>query len=303
MKCCFLLLLVIAWNAGFEVLDSRRLALGQAVIPAGQVKQAAVPPAIVLLKQRTLDRIPPGTIVGADDATGFSNMLLFVKGNLAQGDVAAVGKVAKFYADLFNLVYLANVKQVDGRFVLEKVAIGFSTLIKERNIVVTSGTAKQFGLDLSLIGDGVLSGNEAALNDLKVVAQNPTSMVIDAPSIMLRNSKHVKMVARYFVWVSPKSGKVGTVVWLLDKKGEQFSFAENQINYLQTPMVEDRVMHVDGSQFILGIPTSSAFAIVSLPSSTVYKVTDALQRIGAERNFTKESLSELSQALSEAMQK
>jgi len=226
-----------------------------------------------------------------------------VKGSLTAGDVDAVSDTVKFYGDLFNLVYLANVKQIDGLFELDKVAIGFSSLIKQRQtqVVVTSDTAKQLGLDLSWIGSSVLSGNEDALDDIKVVAQNRAQIVIDAPSVMFINGKHEKMIARYFIWVSRKTGDVGNTVWLLQRKDGQLSFANNEINLLPTNMVENRVMHVDGKEFTLGIPSKSAFAMMSLPKGKTYKVTDALMRSGAESKFSSESFNGLARALQGAM--
>jgi hypothetical protein len=300
---CLLILSSIVGHAGFGLFDSRSSAVAQQVIPAGQVKPLVAAPAAVPMEPRVLDRIPPGTVIGENDATEFSNLLFFVKGQLSEGDVSEVSSTVKYYADLFNLVYLANVKQVEGRYELDKVAIGFSTLINEKRTVITSDTAKQLGLRLSFIGGSVLSGNEDALDDLKIVAQNRTSMVIDAPSVMLWNGEHLKMLARYFVWVSPKSGKVGTVVWLLEKKADEYSFAQMQVNYLQTPMVEDRIMHVDGDEFTFGIPSPQAFAIVSLPCSKAFGVTENLARVGSTSKFTDESLTELAQLLSEALQK
>jgi len=253
------------------------------------------------IASRILDRIPAGTSVHDEKNRGFTNLILFVKGRLEAGDVEAVSDTTKYYADLFNLVYMANVTKDSEGFALDKVAVGFSTGIGQNDIVVTSETAKAIGLSLSFIGKGVLSGNEAALNDIKVTAKDRFMAIIDAPSVMQFEGKHQTMIARFFIWVTPTDGRVGTVVWLLQNKNKQYTFADNEINYLPPSMVEDRVMHVDGSKFTLGIPSSKAFAMMSLPKGRAYKIDDTMQDIGSQSSYTPAMLKELSRSLAKIM--
>ena len=252
--------------------------------------------------QPALDRIPPGTVItlpgkgnpAAAPAQDFSNIVLFVNGKIGEGDVEAASSTVKFYADLFNLVYLANVKKKGQNFELDKVAVGFSSKINGDNVVVTSQTAKKYGLSLSsLVGEPVLDGNYKALDEIKVIAQNKTSMVFDAPSVMQYKGDHEKMVVRFYLWVSPVDGKLGTCVWLLEKDKQLLAFAENQVHYLKQNMIEDRVMHVDGSKFFLGIPSADAFAIVSLPKGRTYQASPGFLKLGAQNTLNPTELEQL----------
>jgi hypothetical protein len=254
------------------------------------------------LPSQALPRIPPGTIVGSKQMEGFSDLVIFVKGNLSAGDTSVVSSTVKYYGDLFNLVYLANVeKHPEKGFLLDQVCVGFATKIKGRDTIVSTETESQLGAGLNFIGRSVLAGNEKALEDVTMVAKNDFGALIDAPAFMYRDEKHKLMIVRFFVWVSP-DGKVGTCSWLLDKVGNgQYVMAEDTFQYLPPKMVENRILHVDGSKFTLGIPSPDAFALVSIPQGRAYPVTEAMKELATKSTYTVESFNQFAAALSEAM--
>jgi hypothetical protein len=248
-----------------------------------------------------LERIPAGTSIWDAKSQGFSNVILFVTGKLAAGDLSAANDTTKYYAELFNLAYLAKVAPApQGGYKLDRIAVGFSTKINGKDIAVTADTANQLGARLSLIGRSVLSGNENALQDLVVLATSPTFAVVDAPGVFYYQMKHQQMVVRFCIWVSPE-GKLGTVCWLLQKAAGGLAFAENTFQFLPPSMVENRQMHVDGSRFTFGIPSADAFAIMTIPQGKAYPITDRLRRFGSATQYTPDSLNELAASLSEAM--
>jgi len=255
-------------------------------------------------KPRPLSRIAPGTTLFVAEQNGLSRILLFVKGRLAAGDVEAVSDTMRYYADLFNLVYVADApRAADGRFRLGDVAVGFATGIKGRNVTVTAESADRLGAGLSLVGATVLAGNEEALRDITMTARNGSCAVVDAPSVVLFEKTHQKMDVRYFVWVSEADGRTGMAAWLLRRGDRRFEFAENSFQYLQPGMVEDRVMHVDKTRFLLGMPTAEAFAMVAIPQGRSFPVTARMRAIGGDRVFNDDTLRELAASLAEAMTK
>ena len=259
--------------------------------------------AVRMIPRVKIGRIPAGTQLFNPKKSDYSNVILFVKGRLAAGDVEAVSDTAKYYADLFNLAYAVNVKQVGAEFVLDKVGVGFSSRIGEQDVIVSTETAESLGLKLSLIGRSVLAGNERALDDITVVGKTSLTAVVDAPAVVNFQGRHQKMVARFFIWVSRTDGRVGTTIWLLSKSERGLAFAEDEINYLPPGMVEDRVMHVDKSKFVLSLPTEEAFAMQSLPRGRAFKVNGALQKVGALEAYSDSSLQELAIALADLMTK
>jgi hypothetical protein len=255
-----------------------------------------------MMQAEPLGRIPVGVDVFNEKTRGFTDLLIFVKGKLTEGDVEKVNGMVKQYANLFNIIYAAHVKKVGDRFELDQVSVGFSTPIKGLNVTIDSSSADQLGAGLNFIGKSVLSGNEKALEEIMVVARNKTMVVIDAPSMMQHQGKHQKMPVRFFVWVSPEHGKVGVAVWLLKKEGNRLVFAENQFNFINTPLTENRAMHVDGKEFnLLGIPSPAAFAMTAIPPGQAFPINNALRKVGAASEFNEALLIELAKALSESM--
>jgi len=253
------------------------------------------------IEPKLIDRIPPGTVVFDQQTRGLSDLILFIKGKLEAGDTDVVNDTTRFYGDLFNLVYMANVKKADNGFKLDTVAVGFSSKIQGRDIVVSSETARDLGLSLNIIGRSVLSGNERALQDITVVAKNDQCVVIDAPAIVRFNDRNQRMIVRFFIWTSVADGKLGTTVWLLSKNAKGYTLAEDSFNFLPSEMVEERVLHVDGSQFTLGIPSANAFAMTSIPQGRSFKFTERMRRVAAVETFTPQTFKELILSAAEAM--
>lgn len=260
-------------------------------------------------QKKTLDSIPPGTRFVDDPPEGWTNIIAFVDGKLTDGDVEDVSSMVKKYASMFNLVKLANVVRADdGSFVLDKVAIGFSTKIEGVNTVVTSKTEGKLGGNLGMIGRSVLDGNIESLEKVKQVARNKTSMVIDAPAIMLRDGEHKEMVVRYFIWVSPNNGQLGTVTWLLDEDpssgatAEKYAIADDTIQYLPPNFKEERKMNVKAEKFnLFGVPAKDAFALVQLPQGRAYSYTSDLKEVACLRNFDQQSYMSLLTAMAQAL--
>lgn len=260
-------------------------------------------------QKKTLDSIPPGTRFVDNPPDGWTNIIAFVDGKLTDGDVAEVSSMVKKYASIFNLVKLANVVKTDnGTFELDKVAIGFSTKIEGVNTVVTSETEGKLGGNLGMIGRGVLDGNIESLEKVKQVARNKTSIVFDAPAIMLRNGEHREMVVRYFIWVSPNNGQLGTVVWLLDDDPssgatpEKFAIAEDTIQYLPPNMKEERKMNVKAEKFnFLGVPAKDAFALVQVPQGRAYQYTNELKEVAGLTSFDQQSYMTLLNAMARTL--
>lgn len=254
-------------------------------------------------ERRPIALIPAGTKFGEQPPEDWSNLISFVKGQLTRGDVEAVTDTVRYYAEIFNLVMLANAEpNADGKYVLDEVAVGFSMVIDEQNVIVTPGTQSKLGGNLSLIGRGVLDGNVAALAKVEQVARTSNNMIIDAPATLLRDGKHREMVVRYYIWVFPENGNVGTLVWLLDPVKKQLQVADAVVQLLPPNMREDRIMNVDKDEFnFLGIPSKDAFALVQIPQGTAFEMTDEMKAVAAESSYTPESLAKLTATIAQML--
>lgn len=265
-------------------------------------------------KRQPIALIPPGTKFGEKPPADWSHLISFVRGQLTRGDVGAVTDTVRYYAEIFNLVMLANAEQdINGRYELDQVAVGFSMVINDQNVVVTSDTQAKLGGDLSLIGRGVLDGNVGALENVQQVARTKYNMIIDAPASMLRGTEHREMIVRYYIWVFPENGNVGTLAWLLDPKPESsqpgssqpgsMEVADTTVQLLPPNMREDRIMNVKKDKFnFLGIPSKDAFALVQIPQGTPFEMSDAMKGLASQTNYTPETLTALTAAVAGTLQ-
>ena len=235
---------------------------------------------------------------------GWSHPVLFVRGRLSEGDTSAVSSTVNKYAEMFNLLLLANVgRAAEGDYYLEKVAVGFSTPIRGQHVSITGDTHKQLGANLGFIGGSVFSGNEEALKDTQQVARYRHGLIMDAPTLMLVEGKHVLRKVRHFFWVSAKDGNLGTLVWALDENGSgPYQPIGAAMQLLPPNMHETRDMHVDGGSFTLGIPSKTAFALVRIPQGRSIPFNEELRRAAGVRQFDQESYVRLLTLVSQAIQ-
>lgn len=252
-----------------------------------------------------ISMIPAGTKFGDQAPAGWSHLISFVRSRLTSGDVQSVSETIRYYGEIFNLVMLGHADlNGQGKYELDKVAIGFSMMLKGVHTIVTAETQSELGADLNLIGRSVLDGNMESLQKVQQVARTPNSLLIDAPAIMLRDGKHRDMIVRYYVWVFPENGNLGTLVWLLDRSSEDDSYrmADTTAELLPANMREERVINVDADQFILGIPSKKAFAMVEIPQGISFAISDEMKTIGAKKNYTAETFAKLTTAITKTLQ-
>ncbi|MEM9186758.1 MAG: pyruvate kinase [Planctomycetota bacterium] len=252
---------------------------------------------------RPMPRIPAGVVVGGQSVEGWSNPVLFVRGKLSHGDTDAVSEMVQRYGEMFNLVLLADVAQAGPEdFYLNKVAVGFSTKIGGRDVVITRDTHKRLGANLGMIGGSVFSGNEEALKDCMQVARYRHGLIMDAPTQMIVGGRHVLRKVRHFFWVSKKTGRLGTLIWAMDDApAGRYPVVGSAMQLLPPNMHERRDMHVDGSEFTFGIPSKQAFALVRIPQGRAIPIPPPLRQAAGVRNFDQRSYVALLTLVSQAI--
>lgn len=253
---------------------------------------------------RPMPRIPAGVVVGGESVDGWSNPILFVRGRLSHGDTSVVSATVEKYAEMFNLVLLANVERAPaGDYYLEKVAVGFSTPIGGKHVVITSDSHKRLGANLGFIGGSVFSGNEEALKDAMQLARYRHGLIMDAPTLMLVDRQHVMRTVRHFIWVSSKTGKLGTLVWAMNgNPAGAYQPVGPAMQLLPPNMQEQRDMHVDGGAFTLGIPSKTAFALVRVPQGRSVPFSEELRQAAGVRQFDQQNYVRLLTLVSQAIQ-
>ncbi len=272
------------------------------VTPAPRL-QAQDDPAV-----RSLTRIAAGTKVGDRNANRWNRIVLLAKPRLASGDVDELSETVRKASTAFTLTILATVKPysaTDGslRYQLAEVGVGYSVPIKGVQTVISYDTVQTQGADPGFIGRQVLSTNEEQLKKVVIVVRSTTLLIFDTPGIVHRQGKHRDYKIRHLVWIDPKTGQGATVVWLLGKdEQDQLRPANEPLKLIATGTTEDRKIHVDGSEFFLGIPSERAFALEDLPPGQAIGWTAPLAEVAALPAYSPESLSGLSAALNQAIE-
>jgi len=255
---------------------------------------------------RPAERIAPGTVIEENACTGPTRLVLLARSRLGSGDVQDTPSLARKYAGMFHLAILAHVtseKEGDSvRYGLAKVAVGLCLPIHGQNVVISSNSQQRLGANLSFVAKRILANSEKNLDQVMQIARHPVLTILDAKAIVLRDGKHRDMIVRHMIWVHPQRGKLGMLVWLLEKgAGQDYRMTQNRAQALHECFVEDRVVDVKSSEFLFGIPSDHAFAIVDIPQGTSIPVEPELGRLAASRTFTPSTLNRLANGMNRAI--
>ena len=260
---------------------------------------------------RPLTLIPPGTKVPANDlaasVTGrWNRVVLVALPVISSGDVDQLTEGSRKAASTYRLTILATVdrtRQSDGavRHQLREIGVGYSVPIEGTLTVITWATAKQLGVRLGFVRSHILSLNEQRLADVVSVRHTSTMSIFDAPALMLQDGKHVDYITRHLVWIDPETGKSATIIWLMNKDAAGQLQPANEPLRLITGTREQRKIHVDGSEFLLGFPTERAFALEDLPPGAKIAWTRELTSVAALPKYSSDELVRLSKTLNQAI--
>ncbi|MFN3189806.1 MAG: hypothetical protein ACE361_04730 [Aureliella sp.] len=259
-----------------------------------------VPEVGLAQSQGRVARIPAGTLVEDPSAERWNQAVLLARPRIASGDVESLPKSVRDAVSSFVLTILATVArdELSNNYVLKEVGAGYSTYIDGKLTVITSDSQKRLGAGLGFVGGRMLAMNEEQLETALIVARTSNVFVFDAPSLMLQSGEHRPMVTRHFIWVDASSGKLTTLVWLIEGDEQRRRPSQDAIRGFPAGLKEDRKIHVDKSEFLLGgIPTDAAFALESLPPGQAVEWSRAATELAALPAYSREQLQKLSDEL------
>jgi len=263
--------------------------------------QPTTPAGAVDLVSRPLPRIAAGTVIGNGPPRGWSNLVLIATPGLGAGDIKDAPQTALRYASMFKFTLLANVSKQDNAYYLDVVGRGFAVNFKGGDSIVESNNT--FGADLGLFGRRILEENEKILdNDLRQVARTRTLTIFDAQATMLAGNEHRKMVIRHAILVSPETGQLAALVWLLSKdQAGAYAPAEQAMQLLPPNMHEQRLLSVKKDKFFLGMPSPDAFALMRIPQGRPVAYTPELRRLAALQQWNAQAVVDLETQLRAAV--
>jgi len=232
--------------------------------------------------------VPSGTPVADRSAARWNRLILAAAPRIAAGDVESIPLGVRERLGRLTLVLMATVRAVAGagggpRHELDDLGAGYALPVAGRLTVVdTEHPPPEAGLDF--LGRQILSQNGKSLVGLHCVGATDTMRVFDAESILFRDGRHGDFVMRHFVWVDPASGECSACVWLLAKRSDGgLDVVEDPPRWIASGTHEDRAIHVDANEFMLGIPTRRSFALLDLPPGKPLRWSPALKAAAASQ--------------------
>lgn len=297
-RCCGLLGVAgLALLAGCaETMKPRPPAHTPAHAPAAET---AAPPAVDVASA-PVPAITPGTVVGSEPPKGYSHLILKSQPRVGADSIDKVSASLSGMASMLFTAVVADCRKEKGggaAYTLASVAAGVGTKVKGQDMVLSSESAGKLSADLGLVGSTVLSGGEKQLQRMRSVARSNTLAILDAPTIMLVDGKHVTVLFRYAILADPTTGQLNTVVWPLKKAGAGWEVS-GPAEWLPENKVDDCQLHVDTGEFVFGMPTASAFAVRGAPKGRAsLELTSDLKTLAATSPWTASAARQLENSL------
>ena len=269
---------------------------------------------------RSVIRIEPGTVVGRTDQPRWNRVVALAKPRIASGDTDSLAGFIRETVARFVLTILATVDQVEvssgqlglngppverlSRYRLAEVGVGYSLQIADQLRVIRSDDYEAHGAQLSFFDRQLLAENERQFGQIRTVARASSLLIFDVPAILLQDGQRRLPVPRYLIWIDSNTGQLATMTWLLQPEAiDQLRVVVSRpLRWLDSHVIEDRAIHVDGKQFTLGIPGKRAFALEGLPPGRDIGWTEAAQTLAGREHYDRESLHALMVVLNEANQ-
>lgn len=229
--------------------------------------------------------------------SGWSHGVLLAKPAIASGDLDSVPGLMKKYAELFSTVILAQTSGGPASFKLQRVGIGLA-IPHERGYRTVDAKSPEVGL----IGRQVLSTAEAKLAEVREIARYDGGSMFDVPAIVLHQGEHVDRVVRHFVWVARDSGQVALALWLIDRSNPEAPRpGEDSLVWVPAWFEDPRPLHVDGGEFVLGIPGERALAMERLPQGQRAPLRSPLAELAVAPRYSPETLRQFAAELAQAI--
>ena len=255
---------------------------------------------------RPLPIVPAGTPVDDAAAPRWNRTILLATPRLASGDTDALSPAIQKRVSSFTLAVLATVSRNAGpsgaRHTLGELGAGYAVPVDGRlTIVATDDPPARAGIDF--IGRQILAQNGRALAGLTCVGTTDTMQVFDAEAVLHRDGGHRDFLVRHFIWVDQDSGQCSACVWVLAKESDGgLRVIDEPLRWLSPGTREDRVIHVDAGEFMLGVPTKRAFGLVDLPPGRDLPWSQGLREVAASATYSPEAVGALAVELDRQLQ-
>jgi hypothetical protein len=220
------------------------------------------------LKGEALESFPPGLDVAAATPEGCSDVVIRVKQRVDPRQADLIDETSRSHVSRYVSILGARVKRPEngGRFRFDGFIQGLSTDINGRPRIVTLAKLDQLGAESTFSSRYVLRRLEENSNQARVEARSDTFALLLTRALMVRNGRHRPVALRYGVVLDAATGKLTTFIWGVDVDGQRLTNAFGPIRRLPPSLEWNIDLHVDPTEFTLGIPRPNALGVPDLPA-------------------------------------
>jgi hypothetical protein len=262
-----------------------------------------------------IEKLPYGSRINRQPPTGWTHTLLVSVPSVDSGDLRQVSTLVTNYAEMLSLVIVARIEpersEEPRNYQLRSIGVGMAIRQGDDFVVVTGDDSAAAATSsdenppprLDMLQKQVVRGASNSLDQMRVVARRTTLILFDSPAVVRLQDRNQSVVMRNLIWVESSSGRIGNLVWLLQPDGKEgMKPALDEARFLPPPFLEQRSLYVDSSQFTLGIPSSTAFALTQLPAGDPVPLSGRLTELASLPSYEYAQLAELASGLTRVMQ-
>lgn len=254
------------------------------------------------LAPRPLERIAAGTVIDREAPEGWTHLVIKSVPRLDETERAKVAGLVARLATSFTTNIVARVRPPaadrGAEAVLDGVAIGLSTPISGRDVVVNADQADRLGANLGIIGNLVLGQADGRLDQVVTRLRSSRLLIFDVPGLLLEGERHADVVLRYALIVSPDRGELTSWVWVLGITADAgLTLDPLRCRLLAPNTLEQCAMHIDPNAILAGVPGPKAFGVVDWPPGKELRLGEGFRPWLTPRAYTASAGQELERQL------
>ena len=256
-----------------------------------------------------IELIPPGTRVSAQAPEPWTHLIVKSQPRVTSGDINQVSATQIKLASKYFLATLAQVERLgEGpatRYELARLASGIGVNINGQDTIISPSTASRLGARVGFQGGILLREMYDEQQTVQILLRSPTCAVYDTPIVLRVGQKNDSEVLRYGVMVNAETGQLDVLAWLVDINGRgDYLQLSGHLQWLPPNLLLDCRLHVDASEYFLGIPNDRAFACLSIPRGRVQLsvVDQSFENLLTKQRWTVEEATSMEALLHKAIQ-
>jgi hypothetical protein len=244
------------------------------------------------------EAVAPGTVVERSAPAGWSHLIIKTQPRVKPSEVPNVpppplglGReyVIRQVSWMFTVFTAEVVKEQHGshsRYRLRAIGLGLGATVNGHDTVLTTDTAKQFGLDLNPIQKMTLTTGSEVQKRARVVVHGPSFALVDTPVTFRCDGKNRMVRFRYAILVDAHTGQLEVLSWRAGAEEGQCADLARAV-LLNPNTIDEAELIPDAEQFNHGAPNELGFGVDDLPPHRLEVVIPTeLRNLAGQMRFT-----------------